>query len=81
MLTNYIPYIRKIPINENKKFHGACEVIERVSKKLVDEKYKNHKSNERDLLSTLININKTLPNEEKITDDELKYQVVKKKYT
>jgi hypothetical protein len=30
------------------------------------------------LLSLLININKTLPDEEKMTDEELKNQVIKK---
>jgi hypothetical protein len=48
---------------------------------LVEEKCheaKDNKLNEKDLLSLLINMNKTLPDEEKMTDDELKYQVIKK---
>ena len=46
---------------------------------MVEDKYKNIKSDGKDLLSILININKTLPVEEKLSDDELKYQVIKKK--
>jgi cytochrome P450 len=76
ILGAYIPWIRKIPIDENKKFNHACEVIERVSKKLVEDKFKIVKSDEKDLLSQLININKTLPIEEKLTDNELKDQVI-----
>ena len=79
ILAGFFPYIRKIPIQENKNFNYAVEVIDRVSKKLVDDKYKNIKSDGKDLLSILININKTLPVEEKLSDDELKYQVIKKK--
>ena len=47
---------------------------------MVEEKYRKDKNNElngKDLLSLLINTNKTLPVEEKMTDDELKYQVIK----
>ena len=81
VLTNYIPYVRKIPINANKKFTNACDVVDRVSRKLVEEKYKNVKSVEKDLLSILIDINKTLPTEEKLTDNELRNQVIKNIYT
>jgi hypothetical protein len=80
VLSNYIPFIRKIPIDMNKKFKNACAVIRRVSKKLMEEKYNEAKNGElksKDLLSLLININKTLPAEEKMTDDELQYQVIK----
>ena len=76
LLAGYFPYTRKIPIQVNKNFNSACEVIDRVSKKLVEDKYKNIKSDGKDLLSILININKTLPVEEKLSDDELKYQVI-----
>src|SRR5207248_727490 len=79
ILAGFFPYIRKIPIQENKNFNYECEAIDRVSQKLVDDKYKNIKSDGKDLLSILININKTLPVEEKLSDDELKYQVIKKK--
>src|SRR5687767_9864941 len=77
MLSNYIPFIRKIPIDTNKRFANASEVIERVSKRLIKEKYNEDENGElkgKDLLSLLININKTLPTEEKMTDEELKYQ-------
>jgi len=83
ILSNYIPYIRKIPADVNKKFNNSCKIIDRVSKQLVEEKYnqaKDNKLNDKDLLSVLININKTLPVEEKMTDDELKHQVIKDEY-
>ncbi|GET00320.1 cytochrome P450 [Rhizophagus clarus] len=79
MLSNYVPFIRNIPKNVNKKFKSACKVINRVSKKLIEEKYieaENRELKEKDLLSFLININKTLPIEEKMIDEELKYQVI-----
>src|ERR1043165_3700625 len=66
ILTNYIPYVREIPIDANKKFNYACEVVDRVSRNMVEEKYKNIESAENDLLSLLININKTLPTEERL---------------
>jgi cytochrome P450 len=81
LLSNYFPFIRNIPIKTNEKFRKTCEVINRVSKKLVEEKYKEAENGElrnKDLLSLLININKTLPDEEKMTDEELKNQVIKK---
>ena len=74
ILSNYIPYIRKIPADVNKKFNNSCKIIDRVSKQLVEEKYnqaKDNKLNDKDLLSLLININETLPVEEKMADDEL----------
>ncbi|CAI2181749.1 3699_t:CDS:2, partial [Funneliformis geosporum] len=77
ILSYYIPFIRKIPINVNNKFNYGCDVIEREAKKIVDERYQDDKLQGKDLLSLLISINKTLPIEEKITDDELKYQVVR----
>ena len=72
-LSNYIPFIRKIPIDVNRRFNNACTVINRVSRKLIEEKYeeaKNGELKEKDLLSLLININKTLPDEEKMSDEE-----------
>uniref|UniRef100_A0A1D1Z8L8 Cytochrome P450 4F12 n=1 Tax=Anthurium amnicola TaxID=1678845 RepID=A0A1D1Z8L8_9ARAE len=80
ILSNYIPFVRKIPIAVNRRFNNAIEVIERVSKKLIEERHHEAKDdnnlNRNDLLSLLININKTLPDEEKMTDDELKYQIM-----
>ena len=81
LLSNYVPSIREIPIEINKNFKHACAVIERVSKKLMEERYNEAENGDlkgKDLLSLLININKTLPIEEKMTDEELKYQVIKK---
>ncbi len=80
ILSAYIPFIRKIPISINKRYNNARKVIERESKRLIEEKFnddKNNKLDGNDLLSLLIKINKTLPIEEKMTDDELRYQVVK----
>jgi len=80
LLSNYIPSVREIPLSVNKKFKHTCAIIERISEKLVEEKYKEAENGNlkgKDLLSLLININKTLPIEEKITDDEIKYQVIK----
>ncbi|PKY16233.1 cytochrome P450 [Rhizophagus irregularis] len=79
ILSSYIPLVRKIPIDENRKFNNACSVIHRVSKKLMEEKYNEAKNGElksKDLLSLLININKTLPAEEKMTDEVLQYQIM-----
>ncbi|GBB90199.1 hypothetical protein RclHR1_17090003 [Rhizophagus clarus] len=78
-LSNYIPFIRDLPIDINKQFNDGCAIVDRVSKKLIREKYKeaeNGELNGKDLISLLVNINKTLPDEEKMTDDELKYQIM-----
>jgi hypothetical protein len=83
MLSNYVPFIRDIPVGNNLKFKNACAVISRISKKLVEEKYKEAENGElknKDLLSLLINTNKSLPDEEKMTFEELKYQVIKKNF-
>ena len=79
LLSSRFPIVRKIPINEYKRFNDGCKVIERVSKQLFEEKYREDADTEngKDLLSILINTNKTLPAEEKMTDEELKYQVIK----
>ena len=81
-ISSYIPFVRRIPLEINKKIDHASEVANRISKELVEEKYReaeNKKLNKKDLLSLLININKTLPIEERMTDDELRYQVIKNK--
>ncbi|PKY30676.1 cytochrome P450 [Rhizophagus irregularis] len=77
-LSYYFPFIRSIPIEINKSFINACAVIERESKNLVKRKYKEAEIGELkdDLLSVLIKLNKTLPIEEKLTDEELKYQIM-----
>ncbi|PKC16520.1 cytochrome P450 [Rhizophagus irregularis] len=53
-------------------------LVERESKNLVKRKYKEAEIGELkdDLLSVLIKLNKTLPIEEKLTDEELKYQIM-----
>ncbi|PKC01432.1 cytochrome P450 [Rhizophagus irregularis] len=79
LLSNYVPSVREIPIEANKRFKNACATIDRVSKRLVEERYNEAKNGElkgKDLLSLLININNKLPAEEKMTDDELKYQIM-----
>jgi hypothetical protein len=81
ILSNYISFIRYIPISTNTRFNNACDVIDRISRKLVEDKYLEAKNNElkgNDLLTLLINLNKKLPTEEKMSMDELKYQVIKK---
>ncbi|PKY39667.1 cytochrome P450 [Rhizophagus irregularis] len=81
LLANYIPFIKDILIGTNVEFKNACAVISRVSKKLVEEKYKEAENGElknKDLLSLLINTNKILPDEEKMTYEELKNQAIKK---
>ncbi|PKY21653.1 cytochrome P450 [Rhizophagus irregularis] len=78
-LSAYVPFIRNVPIDINRKFRNACEIIDHMSKKLIEEKCKAAEIGElegKDLLSHLININNSLPIEEKITDKELKYQVM-----
>ena len=75
-----IPFATQIPIDHNIRMDNACKVVEHESKRIIEKKYhedKNNKLNGRDLLTLLININKTLPAEEKMTDEELKYQVIK----
>ncbi|GBB94344.1 hypothetical protein RclHR1_02340001 [Rhizophagus clarus] len=79
LLSNYVPWIRKLPLEANIRFKNACAVTDRVSKRLVEERFKEAKNGElkeKDLLSLLININNTLPVEEKMTDEELKYQIM-----
>ncbi|PKY26867.1 cytochrome P450 [Rhizophagus irregularis] len=79
LLSNYVPSVREIPLEANKRFKNACATIDRVSKRLVEERYNEAKNGElkgKDLLSLLININNKLPAEEKMTDDELKYQIM-----
>ncbi|PKY39665.1 cytochrome P450 [Rhizophagus irregularis] len=79
MLSARFPFIRSLPLKTTQRFKNACQVIGRVSKELVDVKYKESENGElkgKDLLSLLININKTLPIEEKMTDEELKYQIM-----
>jgi hypothetical protein len=74
-LSNYFPFIRSIPIEINRKFNNACAVVNRESEELIKRKLKEAETGElkgSDLLSVLININKTLPIEEKLTDNELK---------
>ncbi|CAG8782264.1 21909_t:CDS:2, partial [Rhizophagus irregularis] len=79
VLSSYIPIVRNIPIDINRRFKNACVVINRESKKLMEEKNNEAKNGElksKDLLSLLININKTLPIEEKLTDEELQNQII-----
>ena len=74
----YVPFIRKIPIASNKIYNNARKVIEHESSRLMEEKYldnKNNKANGNDLLFKLINVNKALSIEEKLTNDELRDQV------
>ncbi|CAB4429412.1 unnamed protein product [Rhizophagus irregularis] len=78
-LSNYFPFIRSIPIEINRKFNNACAVVNRESEELIKRKLKEAETGElkgSDLLSVLININKTLPIEEKLTDNELKNQIM-----
>ncbi|PKY44217.1 cytochrome P450, partial [Rhizophagus irregularis] len=79
LLSNYVPSVREIPLEANKRFKNTCATTDRVSKRLVEERYneaKNGELKEKDLLSLLVNINNKLPVEEKMTDDELKYQIM-----
>ncbi|RGB40287.1 cytochrome P450 [Rhizophagus diaphanus] len=75
ILSEYVPFIGDIPIGTNMKFKNTCAVISRISKKLVEEKYEEAENGvlkNKDLLSLLINTNKILPDEEKMTYEELK---------
>ncbi|GET00322.1 cytochrome P450 [Rhizophagus clarus] len=77
--SNFVPFIRDLPIDINRQFKDGIAIVDRISKKLIREKYKeaeNGKLNGKDLIALLININKTLPIEEKMTDEELKYQIM-----
>ncbi|CAB5347985.1 unnamed protein product [Rhizophagus irregularis] len=79
MLSSYFSSVRHIPIDVNLRYKETCVVIHRESKKLIDVKYKEAENGElknKDLLSLLIDNNKTLPDEEKLTYDELKNQIM-----
>ena len=78
VLSSYFPFVRSIPIPVNNRVNNGVKVIERVSENLIKEKEQEAKTNKlegKDLLSLLININQSLPLEEKMTNEELKYQV------
>ncbi|GET00319.1 cytochrome P450 [Rhizophagus clarus] len=78
-LATYFPSIRNIPIKINRDFKDACVIINRESWNLVKIKQKEAEFGElkgTDLLSVLININRKLPIEERMTDDELKNQIM-----
>ncbi|CAI2167898.1 11269_t:CDS:2, partial [Funneliformis geosporum] len=45
IVAGYIPFIRKIPIEINKRFNKSKEVIDRESIKLMKEKYNDDKNN------------------------------------
>ena len=82
VMSVYFPFLRQIPISINKKYNYAREVIGRESIELINERYAQGEKNQlhgNDLLSLIIKINKDLPDEEKLTYDELRHQVVKKK--
>ena len=71
--------MNKIPVVHNIKFENARKIVEYESKRLIETKFledENNKLNGRDLLSLLIKINKMLPDEEKLTVEELKSQVI-----
>uniref|UniRef100_U9SV23 Cytochrome P450 n=1 Tax=Rhizophagus irregularis (strain DAOM 181602 / DAOM 197198 / MUCL 43194) TaxID=747089 RepID=U9SV23_RHIID len=79
MFSSYFSSVGHIPIDVNLRYKEACVVIHCESKKLIDVKYKEAENGElknKDLLSLLINNNKTLPDEEKLTYDELKNQIM-----
>ncbi|PKK61700.1 cytochrome P450 [Rhizophagus irregularis] len=79
MLSSYISFVRHIPFSVNLRYKEACDVIHRESQKLIEAKYKEAESGDlksKDLLSLLINNNKTLPDEEKLTYDELRNQIM-----
>ncbi|CAB4385599.1 unnamed protein product [Rhizophagus irregularis] len=53
LLSNYVPSVREIPLEANKRFKNACATIDRVSKRLVEERYNEAKNGElkgKDLL-------------------------------
>ena len=71
---NYFPLIRRIPVGPNQRFNRVVEVVNRVSKELVEERYheaQNNKLNKKDLLSLIVNINRSLPIEEKLEFNEI----------
>lgn len=79
LLSTVIPFIRQIPISTNIRFNNAIKVVERISMKLYEERRQEVKDNKlvgKDLLSLLIMINQDLPIEDKMTDEELKFQVI-----
>ncbi|CAB4416759.1 unnamed protein product [Rhizophagus irregularis] len=79
LLSTVIPFIRQIPISTNIRFNNAIKVVERISMKLYEERCQEVKDNKlvgKDLLSLLIMINQDLPIEDKMTDEELKFQIM-----
>nr|CAG8449385.1 2170_t:CDS:2 [Entrophospora candida] len=79
ILSNKFKWIRSLPFEENIKLAKSIKVTEKFSLELIEERQKQaqlKKLEGKDLLSLLININQDLPPEEKMSESELKYQIM-----
>lgn len=80
IMSNYIPFFNKLPIEFNIRTREASRIIDQVSNKLVTEKLDKAKLGElegNDLLTILIRQNEqTAIKEDKMTEHELKNQIM-----
>ncbi|RGB33516.1 cytochrome P450 [Rhizophagus diaphanus] len=80
IMSNYIPFFNKLPIEFNIRTREASRIIDQVSNKLVTEKLDKAKLGElegNDLLTILIRQNEqTVIKEDKMTEHELKNQIM-----
>ncbi|CAG8709696.1 7468_t:CDS:2, partial [Racocetra persica] len=79
LLSGYFPFVRKIPIGANVRFMNAVKTIRRISEELVREREDKLAEGElkgKDLLTLIITMNATLPNDEKVSNEEIKYQIM-----
>ncbi|CAH1768003.1 8286_t:CDS:2, partial [Entrophospora sp. SA101] len=78
-ISDKFKWIRSLPFEANLRLINAVKVTEKISLHLIKEKQKQaqlKKLEGKDLLSLLINSNQDLPPEEKISELELKHQIM-----
>ncbi|KAF0546601.1 cytochrome P450 [Gigaspora margarita] len=79
LLSGYFPFVRKIPITSNIRFMNAIKTVGKISENLVKERKNKIAKGElkgNDLLTLIIKLNEDLSKDEKMTDDEIKYQIM-----
>ncbi|CAG8479101.1 10322_t:CDS:2 [Racocetra fulgida] len=73
-LIDLFPFIRKLPFSFNVRYNNSLKIIRTISENLVIE-HKNNPIRGKDLLSLLIEANEIAPYNERLTHDELIYQL------
>ncbi|CAG8556378.1 3068_t:CDS:2, partial [Cetraspora pellucida] len=79
LLSGYFPFVRKIPTNTNVRFMNAVKTVRRISEELVREREKKLAEGElkgKDLLTLIVTMNAALPDDEKMSNNEIKYQIM-----